>query len=54
LNNEILELINLYPELSDYTSFENGVLKISEEGKKLVLDKQRAAVQGTQTAKIAS
>ena len=53
LNNQILDLIELYPELAEFISYnDSGILTISEEGKNLVLDKHLQRQRNTQTAKI--
>ena len=45
VNQQVLELINTYPELAKYLERdENGVLSISEEGWDQLIDKQTAAV----------
>ena len=41
LNNQILDLLAIYPELAQYISPEGGVLSISTEGQEIVLNKQR-------------
>ena len=52
LNNEILDLMTTYPELSEFITSEGGVLTISETGKEAVLDRQLQAKQDTQAAKV--
>lgn len=41
LNNQILDLLAIYPELAQYISSEGGVLSISTEGQEFVLSKER-------------
>lgn len=41
LNQQVLDLINNYPDLMKYVTNENGVLKISEEGEYAILDEQK-------------
>ena len=53
LNNQILDLIELYPELAESVSFDGpGILTISEKDKNLALDKYLQRQRNTQTAKI--
>ena len=47
-NEQVLELLDKYPELVNYiTKNENGLLEISEEGKEALLRSQSAKVQNT-------
>ena len=41
LNNQILDLLALYPELAPFISTENGVLTISTEGEEFITNKER-------------
>lgn len=40
LNNQVLELLELYPELAQYVTSTNGVLQISQEGMQALIDTQ--------------
>ena len=40
LNNEILDLLSIYPELSEFITSKNGVLTLSQAGKEVILNKE--------------
>ena len=54
LNNEILDLVAKYPELSKFVNSTNGILSISDEGGQKLLENQLAVQQSAQAAKIGS
>ena len=54
LNDEILNLLALYPELSSFVTSDDGILSLSEEGRKFVLDQQYQQKQNTQAANVAA
>lgn len=54
LNNEILDLVSKYPELSQFVSSTNGILSISDEGAQKVLENQYKVQENTQAAKTAA
>jgi hypothetical protein len=43
----VLDLIETYPELAEYVSTENGVLKISDEGLAVARNKAQETAQST-------
>lgn len=51
LNNEILDLVSKYPELSQFVSSSNGILSISDEGAQKILENQYEVQENTQAAK---
>ena len=52
LNEQVLALLDKYPELSKYITNEDGVLGISQEGMDAILESQRAKAQAAQEAAI--
>jgi hypothetical protein len=54
LNNEILDLVELYPELSKFITFDEGILKLDPEGAKNVLKEYDNRNYMAQSAKAAS
>lgn len=54
LNNEILNLMALYPELSNFVTSDEGVLSISKEGREKLLEKQLQKKMDTQAANAAA
>lgn len=51
VNNKVLELLSLFPDLSQYiTRTSEGMLEISEEGIQKIVDQQEAMVMGLQIA----
>lgn len=55
LNQQVLELLEIYPQLAQYISSEDGVLNISDAGQKALLDAQEAQVRDAyQTSLFAS
>ena len=48
LNNQILQLLDKYPELAQFISNKDGVLSISEEGTNYLLDAQQKKVSAAQ------
>ena len=51
LNEQVLALLDKYPELSKYITNEDGVLGISQEGMDAILESQRAKAQAAQEAR---
>ena len=47
INNQVLELLDKYPDLAKYTTFEDGHLKLDEEGVKEYKKAQKRVVQST-------
>ena len=54
LNQQVLNLMQTYPELSKYIKSEDGVLTISQEGTEYLLNKQLKDAQTAQTAQMAA
>ena len=50
VNNQILELIDKYPELAEYVTTANGAMSVSAYGQSKVLDLQRQKLQEAQSA----
>ena len=52
LNQQVLDLIDKYPELAKYVTNEDGVLTISKEGQEEVIKQQQNKVNNTYNAKV--
>lgn len=50
LNQQVLQLLALYPELSQYVTSEDGIFTISEEGQQALSEKQQGKVNSAQQA----
>lgn len=54
VNNQVLELLDKYPQLSSYLTSENGVLNISEEGFQKILEQNQEQVRVAQAITVSS
>lgn len=54
VNNQVLELLDKYPQLSSYLTSENGVLNISEEGFQKILEQTQEQARAAQAIAVSS
>ena len=54
VNNQVLELLDKYPQLSSYLTSENGVLNISEEGFQKILEQTQEQARVAQAIAVSS